>query len=624
MLLPATGNAQQWSGIVDPARAINWSKAGVPGGIPNRTTICTTLSPGATAAQISTAIKNCPSGQVVFLNAGTYSLNAEIVATDKSGVTLRGAGANQTKLVFTKSSNCWGQPADICFNSSDVNYAEGPSNTATISAGATKGSTQVTLSSTANLKVGKQMIIDQQDDLSDGGLIYNCEQSKSLSANQNPPCNDDSNATGGDSGAQRGDATAQVRGLQQLVVVTAISGNTVTFTPALYSPSWRASQNPGAWWANGGSFAMGVENLSVDHTNSDAFLGTMFFNCQGCWATGIASINSDRDHFAVYWSGQATIANNYMYGTKNAVSQSYGVEIYGSSDTLVQNNISQKVAAPYMINSDCEGCVFAYNFGINDYYAASSNWESQTIYMHSLTQFILVEGNQGNGVYFDLFHGTHNFITAFRNRFDGDEANNGSAVASHTNPFIIYPYSRYLNIIGNVLGTSGYHTGYIYTTSPEGNAGDLAINVVGTGTESCCKSGDPLVQKSLMLWGNYDTVNNAVRFVSTEIPTAAAGFPNPIPTSQALPASFFLAAKPNWWPSAKAWPPIGPDVSGGNIAGVGGHAFSIPAADCYSNIMGGPANGVGNPLTFNASTCYSTTVSGPGPNPPTGLAAIGH
>src|SRR5271166_5706881 len=30
-----------WSGIIDPSRAIDWSTAGIPGGIPARTTICT-------------------------------------------------------------------------------------------------------------------------------------------------------------------------------------------------------------------------------------------------------------------------------------------------------------------------------------------------------------------------------------------------------------------------------------------------------------------------------------------------------------------------------------------------------------------------------------------------------
>jgi hypothetical protein len=53
-------------------RRINWTYTGVPGGIPNRTTICATFSPDATAAAITSAINACNNG-VVLLNAGTYT-----------------------------------------------------------------------------------------------------------------------------------------------------------------------------------------------------------------------------------------------------------------------------------------------------------------------------------------------------------------------------------------------------------------------------------------------------------------------------------------------------------------------------------------------------------------------
>src|SRR2546423_1913309 len=87
--------------VIDPSRKIDWSQAGVAGGIPNRTTICgTALNPGATAAQINSAIAACPSGQVVFLNAGTYNLSSGIIFNNKSNVTLRGAGADKTFLIF--------------------------------------------------------------------------------------------------------------------------------------------------------------------------------------------------------------------------------------------------------------------------------------------------------------------------------------------------------------------------------------------------------------------------------------------------------------------------------------------------------------------------------------------
>src|SRR5438034_1392749 len=107
--------AQLWSGLLDPSRAVNWGAGyqGVEGGIPNRTTICSTFNPGATAAEINSAIAACPSGQVVFLNAGTYNLSGAITIA-RSNVTLRGAGPDQTKLVFSSGSGCGNTTSVVC------------------------------------------------------------------------------------------------------------------------------------------------------------------------------------------------------------------------------------------------------------------------------------------------------------------------------------------------------------------------------------------------------------------------------------------------------------------------------------------------------------------------------
>src|SRR5205809_3335256 len=76
---------QAWAGIVPDDRLPPpgiWESAGVEGGIPDRQTVCAdvTQAPynadrsGGTNAStaIQTAINSCPSGQVVFVPAGTY------------------------------------------------------------------------------------------------------------------------------------------------------------------------------------------------------------------------------------------------------------------------------------------------------------------------------------------------------------------------------------------------------------------------------------------------------------------------------------------------------------------------------------------------------------------------
>src|SRR5260370_16019700 len=165
LMIPTTAYGQLWTGIIDPSRAIDWSKAGVVGGVPNRTTICQTLNPGATSAQINSAIASCPANQVVFLNAGTYSGLGGINFTGTNNVTLRGAGADQTILVFSSTTGCnEANGTLVCIGGTDNNWNGGPSNTARSTAGDSAGTTQITLSSATNLKVGNIIFLTQRDD----------------------------------------------------------------------------------------------------------------------------------------------------------------------------------------------------------------------------------------------------------------------------------------------------------------------------------------------------------------------------------------------------------------------------------------------------------------------------
>jgi hypothetical protein len=610
-----------WSGIIDPTRAIDWSNAGTS--IPANGTVCSTLGTAGqlasfvqsvTAAQINTALASaaCKSGtasnpKVVQLNAGTYNLTTGIVMSGLNNIVLRGAGANQTLLVMSGTGGCAGQAADVCVKSAGSNWFDGPDNTANFSGSGPwpKGTTQITLSSVANLKVGSIIIFDQVDDLTDSGTIYSCEETPNNRPGQNPNCNDDG-ANGGESGAQRG-APVNVRGQQQIVTVTGISGNTITFSPGLYMPNWRASQSPGAWWDSNPVSGNGVEDLSIQHAAGGLNI-IVFSNVSNSWVKGVRSVKPSRAHVSIWTSAKITVRDSYFYQTANGVSQSYGVETFGASDILEENNIYQQVAGPQMFNSDCEGCVAAYNFSVNDYYSASFGWLQQGVNFHSLVNMVLLEGNVGSGLYSDRFHGTAHFDTMFRNRFDGYEKNGTTLTTGHSIPMILYPFSRYMNVIGNVLGDTARHT--VYQSVPGNHANeDQSVYLIGTGADAV--PDDAMTLNSLMRWGNYDVVNKAVRFQNSEVPSGLSLYSNPVPASQTLPASLYMSTKPSWWPSAKPWPPIGPDVAGGNIANVGGHAYTIPAQDCYLTVMGGPADGTGNLLSFNASTCYTSVVTLP-------------
>src|SRR3989454_8299583 len=224
----AAAAAAPWSGILDPSRAIDWSHAGIPGGIPNRTTICASLDPGSTAAQIDAAIAACPPDQVVFLTAGTFTLSAGL--NMKSDVTLRGAGATRTKLVFTGTTPCDRGPPPypvICLKGS-FSWSEGVENSADWTAGHGKGTTVIALSSTANLRAGESfLILDQVDDAADGGDIFNCGVAGGC-------------VSQGSDGMRTG--PGGYRNQRQGGQGTAVHGPQVTITPGIHMPNWRASQ----------------------------------------------------------------------------------------------------------------------------------------------------------------------------------------------------------------------------------------------------------------------------------------------------------------------------------------------------------------------------------------------
>ncbi len=236
-----------------------------------------------------------------------------------------------------------------------------------------------------------------------------------------------------------------------------------------------------------------------------------------------------------------------------------------------------------------------------------------------------------------------------------------SGTANSTFPIMLRNFNRSFNVVGNVLGQPSYHNQYqTYSTSTTNGPGaaneNTSIYSLGwAGTGAVCSSGaitvcDPLVFSTLMRWGNYDVANAATQWNSAEASPAAVPYLNANFTSSyfsslahTLPSSLYYSSKPSWWPSSKAWPAVGPDVSSGNLgtcsgtysgaqatssgqctggtltAGWAGHVNSTPAQDCYLSVMGGAPDGSGNQLNFDASQCYGSSGTSPtGPaNPPT-------
>ena len=482
----------------------------------------------------------------------------------------------------------------ICIKGS-FNWAGGVENSADWTAGYAKGATVITLSNTANLQAGKNfLILDQVDDSADGGDIYNCGVAGGC-------------VSQGSDGMRTG--PGGYRNQRQVVKVTAINGNQVTITPGIYMPNWRASQAPQAWWPTTVMMRAGIENMTIQPV--DGASGIDIMNAMECWIRGVRSVKvappggpgGGRNHVWLTMTRGNEIRSNYFYGS-GGQSQSYGIEWYPGSDNLVENNVFQHVTSPMLVGTG-SGDVLAYNFSIDNLYdPGGGGWMQPTHASHNGGDaMLLIEGNDGLGAGTDNIHGTHHFLTFFRNHYHGDPNKTANTATMH-----LWRYSRFFNIVGNVLGRSGYYTTY------ETDLATDDVDIYSFGQPDSGAVGDPRTKETAMRWGNYDSVGARSRFDAAEVPSGLANFANPLPASQALPPSLYLSVRPSWWGSMP-WPAIGPDVTGGDIPGYAGHAYKIPARLCYEGAEIDPAYGGSNVRFFDPEACYATASPPPGTTP---------
>src|SRR5438094_3551275 len=177
---PTLVHAQLWSGILDPSRAVDWTKAGFnivePASLCSNQTAPYSPSGGDDAAKINSLIAGCTHGGYILLSSGTFQfLSAGLKIYDISNVVLRGAGPDRTTLVMSAfTGKCFfdnfvcvgGDAGQLNFYSGA--YGKGNGTTWTGDNGVTgsyaKGDTVIDLGSTSGLSVGQMILLDQDDD----------------------------------------------------------------------------------------------------------------------------------------------------------------------------------------------------------------------------------------------------------------------------------------------------------------------------------------------------------------------------------------------------------------------------------------------------------------------------
>lgn len=488
-------------------------------------TIFQTLSSTATAAQINTAIQNCPAGQTVHLNAGTYTLNATLNL--KSGVCLEGAGRDVTNLNFTSAVN------------NGAIYFPGPFQdpgtvVSNITAGMSQGSTTVTVASATGFAVGDLVGIDQLNDTSIGFVNF-IQSQNSVDTSQ-------SRASG-----------TRMQGMY--TTITAIAGNNITLERPILWNNLASGLTPQLWQI--GTAASIVHDAGIQHLTTSLGATTnqgtnvAFQGCYNCWINDCHLQYSTAYIAYTYQCCRIEIRHCTIQFTTSYASSSYGTYLWYAGNCLIEDNIFDTVAEACPMAATSSGNIFGYNFVNNSKYTVSSTWQVETTYQHGASTMNLWEGNWTPNFWSDFIHGSNAWQTSFRNRVLGQALNAGTLTTDNTDCIVMESHNWYGSHLGNVLGTAGWHNAYAAQNATLDTKRYIFISGYGDATNTANDAStypgsgttayDSQVWATEIILGNYNYFNNA-------IPASESL------SGQGLPPSQYYSSQPAWW--VMTWPPI--------------------------------------------------------------------
>jgi hypothetical protein len=567
------------SGSIVPSAsnaAANWSSAGMlsVGGIPNRTTVCATVSPLGSGQDDTTDIQNainaCPLGRVVMLAAGTFTIAEGKFVLLNEGITLRGAGPGVTTLQRTNgahlgSDNPGSGPSPlIIVGPQQWNNTQ----TATaLTADVAGGSSSVQVTSTAGLTVGRIVYLDEasgaawQTDTEGYGQIWASPDSRVVWIKHNPAQGfDDFSASqypnqSGTAGCWFSNCD---RPTSEIKRISAISGKTITFdTPVTIS--YRVNHQAQLYhWATQPTENAGLESLTVSGGDDD---NITFAWCAYCWAYQVENTLWLGDGFGINNSFRVQLEQVYVHKAVWPVPGGGGYAISlanGSSEVLIENSISVQANKVMVARSSGAGSVVGYNYMDDGFIsgaaeAGADNWlEIGLNGSHMVgSHHMLFEGNYGFNMDSDSTHGNSIYHTFFRNYAAGyrrqftDYLDNVNVDDIHNLPGNNGPlraagamaYTYWMSWVGNVLGTPGHTSGWVYQSGFQSTPG---IWMLGWYDYSPYKV-DAKVAATAYRDGNFDYLHNSVTWVN-----GAHSLPNSLYLNQS--PAFFSAGSGYTWP----------------------------------------------------------------------------
>jgi len=500
---------------IPPERRTTW-QPGIPGGVPPRTKICTTIAAatygdGITDATkaIQDALNSCPADQVVYLPPGMYRISTLFI---RRPVVLRGAGPGSTTLQvegnFGVMIGTWtnlGSPVRLASD-------------------AQKGSKMLVVENAAGIVAGDMLHLDQLDD----PAVVQGKDCPYL---------------------KRGKEGAW-RSIGQMVEVAARSGNTLTLTSPLHWTFTRALGAEVVPLREPATRNAGIEDLRLRDG------GIIVQYAAYSWIRNVETERVPGVHVILAGAYRFVLRDSYAHRSRE---YAYGGGSYGyslewqASDNLIENNIVYYMNKPIQFRSSGGGNVVAYNY-VDDSWsqpdARGKFWfQELSIDSHcSFPHMELVEGNFAPHMGVASTWGNAGFITYFRNHASSQFR---TITTPYGNVEAIQLDARVLgmNVVGNVLGKPGL-AGARYETSTAAMCADPVPFVYRMNYDSAlgyCKFPDPWDSQAvdtLLRHGNFDYVTGRTVW-------------DPQNPNRTLPSSLYLSEKPAFFGGAP-WPWVDP------------------------------------------------------------------
>ena len=553
-----TVGAQVGAGLIPASSLTTWA----PGvrGIPARTQVCATVNAatygnGAQEASggIQAAIDACPAGQVVQLSAGVFTVNNHVRIG--KAITLRGAAPRVTTLRKTNQGS--EQEQLIIIGPSRWPYIDNAS-AVNLTADAVQGAMSVTVQNAAGFAPGQIVKLDEDDYNTaswmtlpprlSGNPVQILATDRLVWPIRNPPSTGDLPVPGGLTWFSRAG-----RPLAEIKEVTAVNGNTITFSTPVHITYTTAKVAQLVRYSGADSAHVrqaGVEDLTLTG-GSDG--NVSFLNAAYSWVKNIECMQYGNPCVDIKNAFRVEVRDSNIHDTITPYPGGAGYALslgFGSSEVLVENNIITGANKLMVARSSGAGSVVGYNYIDNGFIGNYPGWVEVGLNgSHMLgSHHMLFEGNLAFNYDSDDTWGGSLAMTVFRNHLSGRRRDypNGDNVRAAGLMF----GSWWHTFVGNVLGEAGRMDGWIFEDPGDGTYGHSTsrwgnrptIWKLGYAGGTWDQAPDPKVRSTVVRNGNFDYVTNTVRWDTAP---------------QSLPASLYLSAKPAFFGDLP-WPWVDP------------------------------------------------------------------